>query len=368
MRSSFRNSVYIFTFIIFITPFFVGCNENKKEEEKENTIEQPTPVVIEKLERATMQNALLATSTVESRTSLDIVAEVPGIVTKLWVEQGDTTQKNQKLAKIQRAELGLGLKIANRSLKQLNKEALRLKPLFEKGIISRQIYDNAIYRAEQAKAEQRRARNAAGDARVKTPIEGVVALRHISLGQQVSIGTPLFKIVDPKSLIININLPERALSDNLLGRKVIIESDTLGISTTGSVEKISPIVDARSGTIAVRIVIDSPKETTQKKLIPGMFVRTNLIINEKKDVLIVPRRALIYNDKSVSVFTVNYKTSIPLAKRVSVKIGLLDSTRAEILEGLQENDAVIIIGQNTLKDGAKVEIEAPKSTTKTVPK
>ena len=81
---------------------------------------------------------------------MDVVAEIPGIVISLDVEQGDSVKKNARLAQIQRDELALGVETAQSSVSRLQSEVERLKPLFDKGVVSRQVYDEAKWRLEQA--------------------------------------------------------------------------------------------------------------------------------------------------------------------------------------------------------------------------
>ncbi len=324
-----------------------ACKEEK--EEKKRFVEKPTPVVVELVKRSTMSDALLSTSTVDSKTSIEILAEVPGVLTRIWVDQGDVVKKGARLAKIQRADLGLSVRSASTSVGQLGREVTRLKPLFEKGIVSRQIYDNAIYQFDQAKVEQSRAKNAASNARVKATSPGLIAMRYVNPGQQVALGTPLFKIIDPEHLIVNIHLPERVLSGQLLGRKVFVESDAVGIQAQGVVERVSPIVDPRSGTVGVRIAIENNSAFRS-----GMFVRTKLVTHEKENVLVLPRRALIYQEDSISVFVQSKKNDRVIALRRKVEVGLKDGSHAEITKGLEEGDKVIIIGQETLKDGTLI--------------
>ncbi len=336
--------IYILLFALCACKVDLGKTEKKRKQ----FVEKPTPVVVEKVSRITMSDALLSTSTVDSRNSIDILAEVPGVLAQLWVEEGDVVKKGKRLAKIQRADLGLSVKSASTSVKQLEREVLRLKPLFDKGIVSRQIYDNAVYQFDQAKLEQSRANNAAGNASVRATSKGVVAMKFVNLGQQVAVGTPLFKIIDPEDLIVNVHLPERALSDELLGRKVIVESEAIGVKADGIVEKVSPIVDPRSGTVSVKIAID--KNT---KLLSGMFVRTRLVTNEKTNVMAVPRRALIYNEDEISIFVVDGT----VAKRKVIEIGLKDSINAEVVTGLTGEEQVIVMGQDTLKNGTLILVE-----------
>lgn len=335
---------------------FAACKgETPKKEAEEVATQRRVPVEVVEVRQGPIRETLTSTSTVDSRRSVDIVAEVPGVVVALEVEQGDSVSKGLKLAQIQRAELALGVQTAQSSVARLQSEVERLKPLFEKGVVSRQMYDEAVWRVEQAQAEQRRASTAAADQRVTTPMDGVVALRSVNLGQQVAMGTPLFRIVDPTDLIVVVNLPETALGRVYEGQVTYVESDALnGKRFDGKVERISPVVDPRTGTVRVTVGLES----ADSGLRPGMFVKVNIVVEERPDALIIPRRAVVYVEEEPTVFTVRDG----LAERKTVKLGVSEGADVQVLSGLEAKQPVVVLGQDGLKNGTPVDAAERKAS------
>lgn len=325
-----------------------GCS---KKEEVADTPQQvrKVPVEVVTAVQRTIRDTLVSTSTVDARTAVDVVAEVPGVVINLDAEQGDTVKKGQRIAQIHREELNFGLDSARTVVGRLEGEVERLKPLYEKGVISRQVFEEANWRLQEARSEQKRAGMAASDLRSTSPMSGVVALRYVNLGQQVAMGTPLFRIVDPTQLIVAVNLPENALGRIFEGQAAYLESDALPDQRfQGTVERISPVVDPRTGTIRVQVTLS---DETAKALRPGMFVKTHIVTNERPDVLAIPRRAVIFADEQATVFTV----ADDIATRRSVELGVTEGAWVEITAGLNAEDRVVVLGQEGLKSGTPVD-------------
>lgn len=327
----------------------VGCKDSDKAETEEPTEVRKVPVEVSMVVSKTLRDTIISTSTVDSRSAVDIVAEVPGVVIALDVEQGDTVKKGQRIAQIQREEVNFGVDSAKNVVNRLESEVERLKPLFDKGVISRQVFEEAVWRLEEARSERRRATMAASDLRASTPMAGVVALRYVNLGQQVTMGTPLFRVVDPTELIVAINLPETSLGRIFEGQSAYVVSDALADEQfDGKVERISPVVDPRTGTLRVQVSLG---EDAAKRLKPGMFVKSHIIVADRPDAQAIPRRAVVYADERATVFT----TKDGVAYRKDIELGVTEGSWVEVLKGLDEGELVVVLGQEGLKSGTAVD-------------
>lgn len=336
-----------------------GCDREKGDKDKEKqSAPKKVPVETVKVQRTDLRETIVSTSTVDSRNAVDVVAEIPGAVVELEVEQGDVVKAKQRLARVSREELDLGVASAKSAVSRLEREVERLRPLYEKGILPRQQFDEAVYRLEEARAEQRRANVSASDKRVTAPTDGVIALRYVNLGQQVATGTPLFRIVQPDDLVVHVNLPESALGEVFEGQTAYLRSEAIGADRefASKVEQISPVVDPRTGT--VRVTLDLAETTAERgaKLRPGMFVKAFIVTSERDGVLAIPRRAVARSDEGPFVFTVSGGTAV----RRSVKLGVAEGTRVEVVEGVSEGDPIVVLGQDGLKDGTAVD-EQPRA-------
>ena len=121
---------------------------------------------------------------------------------------------------------------------------------------------------------------------------------------------------------------------------------------SGSSKKIATIADkADAGrSYTVEVELDNPG----KELKSGMFARAEIKREAERTCTVVPASAIIYNGQRTQVYVVDAKN---IAHLRGVKIGVTTTDRAEVVEGLQQNDVVVSFGQAQLKDGQPVKIQ-----------
>ncbi len=176
---------------------------------------------------------------------------------------------------------------------------------------------------------------------VKAPASGKVHLLNISIGQMLSPSTPIAQIYGNPIAIIK--LPSIHYSKVKPGDRVEIYSDDLGIKETTKIYYKSDIIDPLSQTFEVRARV--------YKFPIGAFASAKIILARKSKALVIPTSAILGLDKKY-VFILNGNKAY---KRV-IKIGIQNEEHTEVLEGLSENDKIVIEGQYNLQDGSKVEI------------
>ena len=353
------NERHILRFALLASLATAACDgPNKEEADTGAAVVSSVPVETVNPRRVDLRDSIVSTSTVESRNAVDVMAEIPGTVVSLEVEQGDEVARGELLGRVSREELGLGVATARSAVARLEAEVERLRPLYEKGILPRQQFDEAKYRLDEARSEQRRANISASDQRVTAPTSGVVALRYVNPGQQVSTGTPLFRIVQSDDLVVTVNLPEAVLGRVFEKQAAFVQSDAMkGTEFGGIVEKVSPVVDPRTGTVRVTIDLDEPAQGQPMVLRPGMFVKAFIVTAEREDALAIPRRAVSQSELGEHVFVV----SDGVARRREVELGITEGTEVEVLSGVEEGTPVVVLGKDGLKDGTAVDPQ-PRSS------
>jgi membrane fusion protein (multidrug efflux system) len=180
------------------------------------------------------------------------------------------------------------------------------------------------------------------------PIDGVIAQRMVKQGNLIQLNTALFRIVDTRQLEAVLNVPERELATLRAGLAVTMEVDALpGQPFVGRIDRVSPVVDAGSGTFRVTCAFES-----NEVLKPGMFGRIGVIYDRREDALTIPRTALLEDAGESAVFAVRDGAAV----RVPIQLGYINGELAEIRAGLNEGESVVTAGKVTLRDGSKVEV------------
>jgi len=186
---------------------------------------------------------------------------------------------------------------------------------------------------------------------LRSPFNGVVYQRSVNPGEVVSTmgGLPLLRLADLSSVYYEATVPERAALKVKAGQRVdVVVQGNGDRAVNGTVERLVPIADPRSRDFLVRIsIVDG---TTSTK--PGMFARGAVIVQEKTDVVVVPKAAIVEKEGKPVVFVVKDDT----AQSRPVVVGLTDRTRAEIVGGVDAWETVVIAGAEGLRDGSPVQI------------
>jgi len=121
-----------------------------------------------------------------------------------------------------------------------------------------------------------------------------------------------------------------------------------GKSFSGTIMRISPVVDPSSGTFKVTLGILED----ENGLRPGMFVNAHIVTATHEKAILVPKRAVVYDDGFPHVFVVNDST----ASKIQFRKGFEDTQFLEVLAGVSGGEKIVVVGQNGLKDKAKVRI------------
>ena len=330
----------------------------------------PLPVVIQgTLTRSEMINAETLTGDILPVQQATIYPKVNGNIEKIFVDIGDRVIKNQTLALIDTTIYSQNAKLAKANLIQAeaNYENSRVifdrnKKLLEQNLISKQDHDNAktamdiaVAQKEAANANYTNSVTQLGYCKITAPFTGSITKRFFDAGAYVtasssSPGSNLFMLMDINNLKSMVNIPEKIVP---LLKKVIdvnVQADALpGKIFKAKLKKISNAVDLATRTMAVEIDVDNG----EKLLKPGMFATINLIFERKQNSLTLPNQVVLNDDNGNYIYVI--KSDSTVSKKY-VQVGIQYNNKDEILSGVNENEKIVFVGQNLIKDNAKVKI------------
>jgi multidrug efflux pump subunit AcrA (membrane-fusion protein) len=191
---------------------------------------------------------------------------------------------------------------------------------------------------------------------VRAPISGIVSSFSGQIGMKIGQNSSIAVISGGGGLEIQLYVAERFIYRIRMGLPCEITLDAYpNDSFRGRISEISPVVDTSSRTMMIKVNVDNPGD----KLKAGMFANVKIITEEKKNVLSVPETAILQRSDQQFVYTIvddSSDSSVKIAKRTIVSVGLNVSGETEITEGLQAGDQIVIRGQTTLTDGSRVNV------------
>lgn len=194
------------------------------------------------------------------------------------------------------------------------------------------------------------ARQQVANAHIRTPIAGTVAKRFTEPGQMASPGVPLIEIVALNTVYFEAVVSEIDVDKVKVGQPVQVEVDALpGRKFVGTVLKILPTADTKTRQFTIHIAIENPPKAGVK---PGMFARGSIEVARHENTVVIPKDALVSSGTGQMVYVVLDS----VARSRPVTVGFETREEAEILSGVSAGDEVVVIGQDNLSDGVKVNV------------
>ncbi|QDT65085.1 efflux RND transporter periplasmic adaptor subunit [Calycomorphotria hydatis] len=222
----------------------------------------------------------------------------------------------------------------------------------------------AVKIALQDAVEQRRKRERdRARATIRTPVAGTILNRRINNEQYLAAGEELLTIGQLDDLEAQVDVLTSEVAHVRVGQRVELRDPTFGEEPMlGTVHQIEPEAFTKTSSLGVdqqRVPVIVRLDEGWKKKCPegctigvGYRLMARIIVAESEDTLVIPRTALFRGDNGQwQLFAVRDGQ----AKLLSVKLGLMNDTSAEVIEGLNENDQVILAPESALADGTQVE-------------
>src|SRR6266567_3630483 len=360
------------------------------------------PSKIASVERGDLARVVVATGKIQPLSKVEIKSKASGIVKKLYVDYGDRVKAGQILAELDKVQLEANvreaqanlqaaqaaLEAANSTLERnkvdaegpdvpfLKSNMERAENMYKDGLISKSLVEDAeknyqlalnrqmsaqrniaVSRAEMAKAEAQVSQSKAALERVEedlrnstivSPIDGLVLSRDVNVGDAVSSilvlgsqATLLMTLGDVSEVYVQGRVDEADIGKVYLYQpaRIVVESFK-DKKFTGKVTKISPLGKEKDNvtTFEVRVSISNPGG----ELKANMSANAEILLEEKKNVLMIPEAALIYDKERKASIEIPDAKADNGKKKLSVKLGISNGVKTEILEGLNEKQQVIL--------------------------
>lgn len=294
-------------------------------------------------------NTLVITGSILANESLELKSETSGKITSINFKEGNHVNKGELLVQINDEEIKAQIE-KQRYMQKLNKDnEFRQRQLFKKDAISQEEYDNALNRLNTTISDIKVLEAQLQKTRVYAPFEGIIGLRYVSTGAYVTPSTVIATLYNNSPAKIEFAVPSRYSALITTGKKIrfSIENDTSRVFS-GEVYAIEPRINEETRTLALRALSDNKKGL----LIPGQFVKVDLILNSKQDAILIPTQAIIPGQGGQKVFVARSGK----AKEVSVQTGVRTNVSIEVTSGLAPGDTVITTGLLQIRDQLPIQI------------
>lgn len=291
-----------------------------------------------------------------------LAAEVGGRIVAVAADEGDEVAPGQALARIDTEDYRLACDLAQADIARLEallKEARlkvkRLRQLVVRHSASQSALDEAEAglgalqgQLRAARVRRQQAERALAKTAVVSPLDGRIDTRHISVGDFVDTGSPLFDLTGLKRLRARFPYPESLAGKLTPGLPVRLSTpQDPGRTVTAQVTDLRPRI--RPGSRAIEVLVDFTNPGGWR---PGASVTAQVLVERRPQAVVVPEAVVVARPAGQVVYVIEQAE----ARQRVVKTGLRRDGRVEIVAGLEAGEAVALDGAGFLTDGVAVEV------------
>jgi membrane fusion protein (multidrug efflux system) len=319
----------------------------KRPEKLPGSVSVSVAVVSEEVKVSDVEEVITYAGRVEADADVSLAVDQMGNVAWLGCEKGSAVTNGQLMLRLDNRSQAVAVQRAEVSLRQAKDDMNRFEELRKSGSVSDSDFDNIKTRKELAAIALQDAMTYLAKCEVISPINGIVEERMVDVGEFVSPGMPVFRVVDVEKVKVIVNVPERDIAGLVAGRDVKFIVDAMaGRIFEGKALFVSPAADVKSNTFRVEIGVQNPGHLLK----PGFIARISLTRRILKDALSVPLHCLVPSKGQYIAFLIKDGHAV----RRIVKLESISGERAVVGEGLGAGDRVIVEGHRHVSDGVAV--------------
>jgi len=295
---------------------------------------------------SSIKQIISVSGTIKSFEETVLMPEVTGRVVAIHLPEGQSVKKGTLLVKLFDADLQASLKKSNAQLQIAEQTAKRQAELLKINGISQLDYDQSVLQVNSITADIENFEALISKTEIKAPFDGILGLRTISVGAEITPGTPVVTIRALQQLKLDFSVPEKYSSQIKAGMKI-------NFSVQGDEQKYDATVlaseegiDIATRNLNVRAIINNKNAALK----PGAFANVDLELKEIKNALMVPTQAIIPQEQNKQlIIAKNGKATF-----VTVQTGVRQSSNIEITKGIAAGDTIVTTGILFLKQGASI--------------
>ncbi len=335
--------------IVGLTAFVLFHNKAEVEKKAKAVHSASVAVAITVVQSQTLQENLTKVGLIVANNEVAVVSEVSGKIIAVHAGVGSYLHAGAPIVKLEDELSKANFLSARTSYDKARKDSERAQGLYNQELISSSELETARNNFLAAEATQLSAKRQYENTTIITPISGIVTARPVNLGVMINPGTVVARIIDTSSFKIAVNVGSGEVFKLKVGDQVNVVTDVYpGTEFMGRIASISDSSD-EAHTFPVEVVIPNQKEHPLKS---GIYGKVTFWWGTEHPVLTIPRDAVIGSVKRPQVYVVEKG----IAKLRDIVVGLEIDNELEVIQGLKEQEQVVVSGQDNLQDNATVEV------------
>jgi RND family efflux transporter MFP subunit len=324
-------------------------NKSQNALKSHSDILTTVPVTVKEVIKQKISENRTLVGIIAANNDVAIISETQGKVISIAAEVGQYLNKGSLIVQIDDELKKANFLTAETNYEKAKKDLERFESLYKQNSATDQQIENARLGSKSAEAQYIVARRQYNDTKIATPISGILSSRPVDVGMYVAPGMVVANVVDISTLKVKANVPEQDVFALRVGQKMNVQTDIYpDIIYSGTIKSISSKAD-EAHTYPIEIVFGNSNSHPLKA---GMFGRVTFTTRDEKEMLTIPREALVGSSKSPKVYTIEGN----VARLHNIVIAAEAGKSIAVSSGLKERQKVVVNGQNNLKDSVEVTI------------
>lgn len=358
-----KNSILL---ISLLSIMLVACgaeNADKAKKEGEKNAQKPTLVTVTTVKNQTIEITEESVGSLEGLTNPTVSAEVAARIVKIHVNTGQTIKQGQLIATLDATDFSMQRNEAQAEVARiealLNNQAKTVErnlALVSKKFISQNAADNdsaqQLALKEQlagAKARVASIMHSSSKTAVYAPSSGKVEKKIVDDGEFVRIGDPIVQIVSSQRLRAHLPFPEHIGAKLKPGLKVRLNTPISDKTIEAVIHELKPMITEGSRTVdVIADIVDAPGWQA------GASVTGTVVLGTQTAAMMVPEQSLVLRPAGDVVYIMRDNK----AYQAIVRTGVRQNGLVEIIDGVTENDTIVVDGAGFLTDKALVKLSA----------
>jgi membrane fusion protein, multidrug efflux system len=333
--------------ITLVVTFFCSCHSSKKEK-KDNKKQSSVVSFLEGyvVKPVVLDQTISVSGTLKPFEETVLMPEVVGRVVKIHLPEGKFVKEGTLLVKLFDGELQAQLHKAETQLQLAEQTQKRQNELVKVNGISQTDFDQTILQVVSIKNDIEVLKVNIRKTEVLAPYDGVIGLKNISIGAQITPSTALATIRAVKQLKLDFSVPEKYSREIHSGSKVkfMVQGDEAKYDAV--VMATEEGIDLNTRNLKARAVITA----NNALLVPGAFANVELRLRENKSALMVPTQCIIPQERNKKIILARDGKAV----FITVKTGVRQSSLIEVTNGLEPGDTVVTTGILFIKPGSNL--------------
>ncbi|MDD2436616.1 MAG: efflux RND transporter periplasmic adaptor subunit [Massilibacteroides sp.] len=346
----------ILVIISGITLFFLGACSNKKESKEIIPFVKTTNVLPHK-----NRQEIILPGKIKASLDVNLSFKVSGTIQKMYVNAGDYVRHGQLLAEMDPKDYEIQLSATEAEYKQIKGEAERIIALYERGSVTKNDYEKAVYGLKQITAKYDAHKKVLNDTRLYAPFDGYIQKRLFQPNETIAAGYPVFSMINAGKLEVEINI---ASSDYMKKERFTDYSCAIDV-LEGQIFPLELIAINQKANMnqlyTMRLAFK--EQMAHSSPTPGMTTMVSIYYQDESDKKVsIPLSAVFEKNSESYVWIYNPQNQQIKMQKIKIAEILLNGT-VILSEGPEAGEMVVAAGVHSLKEGEKVKPLASSSPT-----